>query len=149
MSRPAALTIAVALQWLAALVAIISGLELISAAYAMSSEGVADQIEATLVSAGIPDLSGHFVVVGVFVAGVLLITIALVRVMASVYLARGQSWARILITVLVGVNLVSGFAYLFQGYLLRSSLTVVVDLAVLWLLFNAQSSAYIRERSAG
>jgi hypothetical protein len=148
MSRPISLTIAVVLQWVAAIVAVLSGLDLIVAAYSMSAEGVADQIEAALVNQGIVDVSGHFVVVGVFMAGVLVMTIALVRVMAAIYLARGRSWARILITILVGINLVSGFAYLFQGYLLRASLVIVVDLVVLWLLFNAQSSAYIRERSA-
>jgi hypothetical protein len=148
MSRPVSLTIAVVLQWIAALVAILSGLDLIAAAYSMSTEGVADQIEATLVDQGIADVSGHFVVVGVFMGGVLVITIALVRIMAALYLARGRSWARILITALVGINLVSGFAFLFQGYALRAGLAVVVDLLVLWLLFNAQSSAYIRERSA-
>ena len=67
--------------------------------------------------------------------------------MVAVYLARGRSWARIVVAVLVAISLVSGFAYLFQGFLLRFSLTVVVDLVVLWLMFNASSSAYIRERS--
>jgi len=147
MSRPVSLTIAVVLQWVAAIVAAVSGFDLIAAAYSMSSQGVADEVEVALVNQGVTDVSGHFVVVGVFVAGILVTAIALVRVMAAVYLAKGRSWARILIAVLVAVNLVGGVAYLFQGYLLRASLTVVVDLVVLWLLFNARSSAYIREHS--
>jgi hypothetical protein len=83
----------------------------------------------------------------VFTAGVLLLALAFVRVMVAVYLARGRNWARIVIAVLVCISIVSGLSYLFQGYLLRSALTVVVDVVVLWLLFNAQSSAFIKERS--
>ena len=148
MARPVTLTIAVALQWVAAVVAVISGLDLIVAAFAMSTEGVADQVEASLVNQGIVDVSGHFVVVGVFVAGALLLAMAFVRVMVGIYLFRGRSWAGIVITVLVLISMVGGMAYLFQGYLLRAALTVVVDLVVLWLMFNASSSAFIRERSA-
>jgi uncharacterized membrane protein YphA (DoxX/SURF4 family) len=51
------------------------------------------------------------------------------------------------IAVLVGISLVGGVAYLFQGYLLRFALTVSVDLLVLWLMFNNSSSSYIREKS--
>lgn len=147
MRRPVSLTIAVVLQWVAAVIAVITAFDLIAAAYEMSRDGVADQIEGALVNQGVVDVSGHVVVVGVFVAGVLLLAIAFLRVMVAVYLARGRSWARIVVAVLVAISLVSGFAYLFQGFLLRFSLTVVVDLVVLWLMFNASSSAYIRERS--
>ena len=147
MKRPLSLTIAVVLQWAAAVVAIISGLDLIAAALSMSGDDVPAQIEAALVNQGIVDISGEFVVVGVFVAGILILALSFVRVMVAVYLARGRNWARVVIAVLVAISLVSGFAYLFQGFLLRSALTVVVDVVVLWLLFNARSSEYIRQQS--
>jgi len=148
MKRPISLTIAVALQWVAAVVAIIGGFDLVAAAFSMSQAGVPEQIEAALVNQGILDISGGFVVVGVFVAGILILALAFVRVMVAVYLARGRNWARLVIAVIVGISLVSGFAYLFQGFVLRSALTVVVDLVVLWLLFNSSSSEYIRRQSA-
>jgi len=147
MNRPVSLTIAVALQWVAAVVAIISGFDLVAAAFSMSGAGIPEQIEAALVNQGILDISGGFVVAGVFMAGILILALAFVRVMVAIYLARGRSWARIVIAVLVGISLVSGVAYLFQGFILRASLTVVVDLVVLWLLFNASSSEYIRQQS--
>lgn len=147
MKRPVSLTVAVILQWVAAVVAIISGFDLVVAALSMSGAGIPEQIEAALVNQGILDISGGFVVVGVFVAGILILTLAFVRVMVAIYLARGRSWARVVIAVLVGVSLVSGAAYLFQGFILRASLTVVVDLVILWLLFNASSSEYIRQQS--
>jgi hypothetical protein len=103
--RPVTLTIAVALQWLAAVIAVIAGFDLMAAALEMSQAGVATQVEAALVNQGILDVSGEFVVVGVFVAGVLLMAIAFVRVMVAVYLARGRNWARIVVAVLVLISL--------------------------------------------
>ena len=76
-----------------------SSLDLIAAAIEMSQAGVATQVEAALVNQGIIDISGQFVVVGVLVAGVLLIAIAFVRVMVAVYLARGRHWARIVVAI--------------------------------------------------
>jgi hypothetical protein len=148
MKRPVTLTIAVALQWLAAVIAVIAGFDLIAAALEMSQAGVATQIEASLVNQGIVDVTGEFVVVGVFVAGVLLIAIAFVRVMVAVYLARGRNWARIVVAVLVLISLAGSVGYLFQGYVVQAALSIGVDLVVLWLLFNARSSAFITTRSA-
>ncbi len=148
MSRPVSLTIAVILQWIAAVVAAISGFDLMAAAFEMSKEGTAAQLEAALAGQGIDDVSGSLILIGVFIAGVLITCIALVRVMAAFYLGRGRNWARIVVTVLVGLNLIGGFAYLFQGYLLRASLTIAIELLIVWLLFNERSSAFIRERSA-
>lgn len=148
MKRPVTLTIAVVLQWVAAVIAVIAGFDLIAAAIEMSQAGIATQIEAALVNQGIIDISGQFVVVGVLVAGVLLIAIAFVRVMVAVYLARGRNWARIVVAILVLVSLAGGVGYLFQGYLVQAALAIGVDLLVLWLLFNSSSSAFIASRSA-
>ena len=148
MKRPISLTIVVVLQWVAAVVGIISGFDLIAAALEMSQKGVAQQIEGALVSQGVVDITGGFVVEGVFVAGAFLLAIAFLRVMVALYLARGHRWARTVVTVLVALSLVGGAAYLFQGFVLRFTLTVIVDIVVLWLMFNASSSAYIRSRTA-
>jgi hypothetical protein len=148
MKRPVTLTIAVVLQWLAAVIAVIAGFDLIAAAMEMSQAGVATQVEAALVNQGIVDVTGEFVVVGVFVAGVLLMAIAFVRVMVAVYLGRGRTWARIVVAVLVLISLAGGVGYLFQGYVVQAAVSIGVDLLVLWLLFNARSSAYIAARSA-
>lgn len=148
MKRPVTLTIAVVLQWVAAVIAVITGFDFMAAALVMSRAGVATQVEAALMNQGIIDVSGEFVVVGVFVAGVLLIAIAFVRVMVAVYLARGRDWARIVIAVLVLISLAGGVGYLFQGYFVQAAVSIGVDLVVLWLLFNARSSAFIKARSA-
>lgn len=147
MKRPVQLTIAVILQWIAAVIAIISGFDLIAAAFEMRREGVATQLEGALVNQGIVDVPGSAIVAAVFVAGVLLVVIALVRVMVALYLARGRSWARIVVAVFVLINLAGGLANLFEGYWLRALIAVAIEVVVLWLLFNRRSSEYIRFRT--
>ena len=148
MGRPISLTIGVILQWVAALVAVFSGLDLIAAAFSMSRSGISEQLEATLQNEGITDIAGSLLVLGVFLAGVTIVTLALLRILVGAYLWQGHSWARIVLTVLIGLNIVGGIAYLFEGYVMRMLLTVPVDVLVLWLMFNEQSSAYIKERTA-
>ena len=148
MKRPVSILIVVILQWVAAVLAVIAGFDLIAAAYEMRQGDVATQIEGALVNQGIIDISGRSVVVGVFVAGVLLLAIAFVRVMVAVYLAKGRGWARIVVAVFALVNLVGGAAALFEGASLTAIVTIALELLVLYLLFNAQSSAFFRARAA-
>lgn len=148
MKRPVSITIVVVLQWIAALVAVITGFDLIAAAYEMRQGQVATQIEGALVNQGIVDVSGQTVVVGVFIAGVLLLGIAFIRVMVAVYLARGRSWARVVVAVFALLSLAGGLAQLFEGRWTSALITAAVELLVLYLLFNAQSSAFFRARAA-
>ena len=148
MKRPVSITIVVVLQWISAIVAVIGGFDLIAAAYEMRQNGVATQIEGALVNQGIIDVSGKTVVVGVFVAGVLLLAIAFVRVMVAIYLARGRGWARIVVAVFALVNLAAGLAYLFEGVWLQALGIAVIEVLVLYLLFNAQSSAFFKARAS-
>jgi hypothetical protein len=146
--RPLSLTIAVVLQWIAAVGAVFGGLDLIFAAFEMRQEGVALQLEGALVNQGIIDVSGTAIVTGVLLAGVLLLVIAFIRVMVAVYLARGQNWARIVVALVVLLQIAGGLAALFAGDWLRATGVIAVEVLVLWLLFNARSSAFIAERSA-
>lgn len=147
MKRPVSITIVVLLQWVAAIVAVIGGFDLISAAFEMRQDGVATQIEGALVNQGIIDIPGETVVVGVFVAGVLLLAIAFVRVLVAIYLARGRGWARIVVAVFALVSLASGLAYLFEGMWLQAVGIVVIELLVLYLLFNRQSALFFTTRA--
>ena len=147
MRRPASLSIVVVLQWVAAVVAIVSGFDLLQAGFSLSKAGVPAALESTLITQGVDDTSGSLIVVGVFMAGVLLIAVGVLRVIIALYLGRGRNWARIVISALVAINLVGGFAYLIQGYTLRASATILIEVVVLWLLFNGRSSAFIKDRS--
>jgi len=148
MTRPVSLTIGVILQWVAAAVAVISGLDLIAAAFSMSRSGISEELESTLREQGVTDIAGSLLVLGVFLAGVSIVVLALLRILIAAYVWQGRSWARIVLTVLIGINIVGGLAYLFEGYVMRMLLTVPVDILVLWLIFNERASAFIADRSA-
>jgi hypothetical protein len=147
MKRPATLMIGVILQWAAGIVGVFAGLDLMEAALTMSREGVGDQLEATLRANGIEDIAGSLLIVGVFIAGVALGALALLRIVFAGYVWQGRSWARVILTVLIALNIVTGVAYFVEGYVLRMLLTVPVDVLVLWLIFERRSSAYIAYKS--
>lgn len=148
MSRPVSITIAVIVQWAGAVVALIGGLDLIGAAVEMSRGGVSEQLEATLAAQGLEEISGSLLVVGVGLAGVLVCALALARVLVAGYLWQGRNWARLVIAVLVAINMVGAFAYLIEGYWLRFAAAAVIDVLMLWLMFNAQSSEFVAARRA-
>lgn len=148
MSRPVSLTIAVVLQWVAALAALIAGLTMITAAFELSDDATKSALEQALSGQGVTDVTGRQIVIGVFMAGVIVVGLSLLRVILALYLARGRNWARMIITILVFLNILAGVAYLFQEDFWRGIPTIVLELVVLWLLFNARSNAFISERSA-
>lgn len=148
MSRPVSLTIAVVLQWVAAVGALIVGLDLIASAFELSDPETKASLEQAMVSTGVTDVGASLVVRGIFVAGAIVMGLALLRVILALYLARGRNWARLVIAILALLQLVIGAVYLFQEQIVLGSLAIALEVAVLWMLFNAKSSAFIRARSA-
>lgn len=146
MKRPVSLTIVVVLQWIAATIGVISGFDQITAALQLRDAEAADDIEAALVNTGVIDVSGESLVSGLLIAGALTLLIAFVRVMVAVYLARGRSWARLLVAIVAVINLIGGLGFLIYGEWWRAAAIIVVELIVLGLLFNAKASAFIRDR---
>ena len=147
MSRPITLTIAVILQWVAGVAALLVGFDLLMSALELSDASTKSALEEAMTSQGVTDVSASQVVFGVAVAGVLVLAIAILRVILAVYLGRGRSWARTVVSVLVVLNMLAGIAYLFQEEFWRGIPTVVLEIVVIWLLFNDRSTAFIRERS--
>ncbi|MBI1349506.1 MAG: hypothetical protein GC156_00135 [Actinomycetales bacterium] len=148
MERPLTLTVVVVLQWVAALIAAISGFDLLLAALELKDRGLEGELDSALVRQGVIDIPGSALITAVFVAAVVILAVAVLRVIAAVYLARGRSWARILVAIFATLNLVGGLAFLFEGYWQRALLTVALELIVLALLFTGSSNDYIRMRSA-
>ena len=147
MSRPMTLTVVVILQWVSAVIAAISGFDLLLAGLELKDRGLEDELENALVREGVVDIPGSALTTAVFVAAVVLLAVALLRVIAAVYLAQGRAWARVLVAIFAALNLVGGLAYLFEGYWVRALLTVVLELLVFALLFSSSSTAFIRARS--
>jgi hypothetical protein len=148
MNRPVTLTIAVVLQWIAAIISIIGAFFLIIGALATLDSGAREEINKALESEGITEISAGAITGGVFVAGIVVAAIAVIRVIVAMSLARGHNWARILISVFAILSLLGGIGTLFSGQWLTAIVTIVIEVVILWLLWNASSSAYIKVKTA-
>lgn len=147
MSRPLTLTIAVVLQWIAAVITLLAGLDLFMSALRISTAATELALENAERLNGITDVSGSQIVAGVMTAGIFLIAIAIVRVILALYLGRGRNWARMVITGLVLLNALSAIAYLFQEEFWRGLPALALEVVILWFMFNRDSNAYIAQQS--
>jgi hypothetical protein len=141
------LTIVVVLQWIAAAFAVFVGLELVTASIELSDKDTKSALGQSIAASGVTDVSASLVVRGLFIAGAVVFALAIIRVVLALYLARGRNWARLVITILVALNVLTGIAYLFQELFWQGIGMIVLELVVLWLLFNPQANAFIAERS--
>jgi hypothetical protein len=147
MSRPVTLTIAVVLQWIAAIISIIAAVGLIIGALATLDSGVRDQIDSALTSEGVTGISAGAITGGVFIAGLVVAGIAVIRVIVAMSLARGHNWARILITVFAILSLLGSIGSLLGGQWI-ALVSIAVEVVIWWLLWNSSSSAYIKVKTA-
>lgn len=147
MSRPITLTIAVVLQWVAAVFMIFAGVSLLLGAFATLNANVRDEITGVLSDEGISGVSAGAISAGVFIAGLVVLGIAVIRVIVAISLGRGHNWARILITVFVVLNLLGAIGALLGGQWI-SLISIALEVVILWLLWNASSSAYIKMKTA-
>ena len=147
MSRPVSLTIAVVLQWIAAISYVVAGVTLLLSGFATLNANVKDEITGVLDQEGITGVSAGAISAGVFISGLVVIGIAVVRVIVAMSLARGHNWARILITVFVVLNTLSAIGALFGGQWV-AIFYIAIEVVILWLLWNGSSSAYIKFKTA-
>ena len=142
------LTIAVILQWIAAIISIIAAVGLILGAFATLNSDVRDEINNALSSEGVTGISAGAISGGVFIAGLVVAAIAVIRVIVAMSLARGHNWARILISVFAILSLLGGIGTLLGGNWLTGIVSIVVEVVILWLMWNSSSSAYIKVKTA-
>lgn len=150
MSRPISLTIAVVLQWVAAVLGLIAGLFLLGGAGAMASSDVRQEINAVLADNGYESITAATLAWGVLAAGVFAIVISVLRIIVAISLGRGHNWARILLTVFVVLNLFGASFELLQGggAFWRGAGTIVIEVVILLLMWNKSSSTYIKVKTA-
>lgn len=148
MSRPITLTIAVVLQWIGAVITIIAAVGIILGAFATLDSGLRADIDKALADSGVSGVSAGAITGGLFVGGLIVAAVAVLRVIIAFSLARGHNWARILISVFAVLNLLAAIGYLFGGLWLNAIIGIVVEGLTLFLLWNAASSAYIKEKTA-
>lgn len=120
MRRPFTLTLAVLLVWLYVILSIITAF------------GV---------------LAADFSVVGLFLS-LFVTAVAVVAAVIAFSLARGHSWARIVISVFAVIAVINEVTQIFGGEVLLGIVRLVIQVIVLWLMWNSSSSTYIKVKTA-
>lgn len=146
MSRPATLTIAVVLVWITAVTDALAAIGFFSVAATSSEPTVREAYEAAgLTGMSAEDVSGLFVMIAV-----LFLAMAVLEAVTAIFLGKGRSWARVVITVLLALSMVGDIYGLFQGVseLALSVVGLVLKVLVLWLMWNSRSNAWIHDRSS-
>ncbi len=148
MTRPITLTIVVILQWVAAVLGLIAAVFLLLGAGTLASRDVRDQVTEALKTetADLPvEITGATVGWGLLFIGLFVVVVSVLRIVIAMSLARGHAWARIVLTIFVAFSLIGAIAELFQGggAMWRGIVTIIVEIVILWLMWNAKSSAYI------
>lgn len=149
MRRPVTVTLVAVLQVLSSIAAIITAFDLIADAFELASAGVSEGVDAALAAHGVVDVDPGMPAQSTFAAGVLILALTFGRLIALGYLVQGRRWARTALTILVAVSLAGGLSFLFQGFVLRTTLLVAVDLVLLALLFDRRTTAFIDARTPG
>lgn len=146
--RPLSLSIVVLLQWIAALVGIFVGILIMLSAFAVNTADVRSAIDAALAQEGVTGVSSRVLVLGIVASGLIAVGVSVVRAVIARSLGRGRNWARLLLTVLGVLNLLSGVLALFGDRWQTGATTVVIEVAILWLMWNSASSAFFRAAKA-
>jgi len=157
MKRPISLSLAVVLNWIVALLGVLSALLFLVGGWSLLTPSIQADV-ASAISAEPIDLPQGVttetiavgIAVGVLSLGLISLLLALVRVVITVSLAKGHKWARWVLTLLAVVAMITGGLEITQGapLLWRGVAVIVLELIVLWLMWNGRSSAYVAHRSA-
>lgn len=149
MKRPVTVTIAVVLVWITAVFDALAALGFLGVAAAASIPEGEAAIAKSLAEGGISDIPAGMIGTTFLVLAILFLAIAVVEIVVAIFLGRGANWARVVITVFVGLGFVSSLIDIIQGGwgIFTGGIGIVLKIFVLWLVWNARSSEWIREKS--
>lgn len=124
-SRPASVVIVTILTWISALGAIGLGLWAVIDPSALASEGSLTQVRTE---------------------GFVSIIVGLVTAMVATGLARGNQFARFLVSALMLLRIIGGAIAVFltfgSYYMWAALVSVLIAVLILWLLWNARAGAF-------
>ena len=152
--RPGSVTALVILMWIGVGITLLFAVVLFLAGAGVSASSLAD-VTASLIrdfnlsptrAESIAKVLGPLMLVG---GGVLLIA-AFVQALLAVFISRGSNVARILVTILIGLRILSVLATLAQGFgggiVLYVITELLFDILLLVLLYNRAANQFFTNR---
>jgi len=155
LTRPASVTVLVILMWISIAITLVMGFVLLIFGIGAAAISVTE-VEKLLVQSGmsVSDAAQIAPVLGGLVIGVAvgLFIVAVLSILLAVFVAKGSNVARIILTIIVVIRILSSLATLSQGFrggvLAGVVFEVALDAILLWLMYNASARRYFSKAEA-
>ncbi|MFM1964357.1 MAG: hypothetical protein RL134_82 [Actinomycetota bacterium] len=148
--RPSQVTIVVVLIWIAFALTVVGAIATILVGTGIAASDPA-RVAEELKALDLPQSWASGVGPIVIVAGALMFVIAIIQAIFAVAIGRGSNVARILLTILLAIRIVSGVVFIVtswgtETWMFGVFLSIALDIIVLLLLFNAKSNEFFTDR---
>lgn len=144
--RPSQVTIVVVLIWIGFALTVVAAVAVI-----LVGTGIAASdptlIAQKLKELDLPESWNTGVGPIIIVSGALMFIVAIIEAIFAVAIGRGSNVARILLTILLAIRILSGLVFIFtswgtQNWTFGIFLDIALDIIILLLLFNRQSNEF-------
>jgi hypothetical protein len=148
--RPSQVTIVVVLIWIAFALTVVGAIATILVGTGIAASDPA-RVAEELKTLDLPQSWASGVGPIVIVAGALMFVIAIIQAIFAVAIGRGSNVARILLTILLVIRVISGVVFIVtswgtETWMFGVFLSIALDIIVLLLLFNAKSNEFFTDR---
>jgi hypothetical protein len=148
--RPSQVTIVVVLIWIAFALTVVGAIATILVGTGIAASDPA-RVAEELKNLDLPESWSTGIGPIIIVAGALMFVIAIIQAIFAVAIGRGSNIARILLTILLAIRIISGIVLIVtswgtQTFMFGVFLGIGLDVIVLLLLFNSQSNAFFTDR---
>lgn len=148
--RPSQVTIVVVLIWIAFALTVVGAIATILAGTGIAASDPALVAE-KLKELDLPETWSTGIGPIIIVSGALMFVVAIIEAVFAVAIGRGSNIARILLTILIVIRIVSGIVLIVtswgtESFLFGTFLAMGLDIIVLLLLFNHQSNEFFTDR---
>jgi hypothetical protein len=148
--RPSQVTVVVILIWIAFALTVVGAIATILVGTGIAASDPA-RVAEELKNLDLPESWATGVGPIIIVAGALMFVVAIIQAIFAVAIGRGSNIARILLTILIAIRVISGVVFIVtswgtETWMFGIFLSIALDIIVLLLLFNSKSNEFFTDR---
>jgi hypothetical protein len=148
--RPSQVTVVVILIWIAFALTVVGAIATILVGTGIAASDPA-RVAEELKNLDLPESWATGVGPIIIVAGALMFVVAIIQAIFAVAIGRGSNVARILLTILMAIRVISGIVFIVtswgtETWMFGVFLSIALDIIVLLLLFNSKSNEFFTDR---
>ena len=148
--RPSQVTVVVILIWIAFALTVVGAIATILVGTGIAASDPA-RVAEELKNLDLPESWATGVGPIIIVAGALMFVVAIIQAIFAVAIGRGSNVARILLTILIVIRVISGVVFIVtswgtETWMFGIFLSIALDIIVLLLLFNSKSNEFFTDR---